>query len=69
MLQLLVCSFLWLTGFGSGVPLPASSEVLDGGGGGWSDGGRLFLDWSAMSYQVSLSYILVIPTEHILVLV
>ena len=67
MLHLLARSFLWLTGLGSGVLPPALSEAL--GGEGLSDGPRPFLYWDAMLYQVSPSHILVIPTEHVLVLV
>ena len=68
MLHLLARSFLWLTGLGSGVLPPAPSEVLDGGVG-LSDGPGPFLYWDAMLYQVSPSHALVVPTEHILVLV
>ena len=67
MLHLLVQSFLWPTDPGSGILPPALSKVLDGGGGGLSGGTHPFLDWDAILYQVSLSYVLVVPTEYSLV--
>ena len=65
MLHLLAQAFLGLASPVSGVLLSALSGVLANGGGRVLPNQTSFaLDWNVVSYQISLSHILVILIEY-----